>query len=202
MQRGALPSSWRSPTSSSSSKKQQHEPRLAFCTSSTARVMVRIGCASGFWGDTATAVPQLVYGGRLDFLVFDYLSEITMSLLTATKAKAPNLGYTPDFVQAALAPFINDIHRKGIRVVSNAGGVNPLSCADAIQEVIRKAGLEMKVAVVTGDDLMPDRSSLSEVKMAGSDNRRPLPEMLHSMNAYLGYERLHRETELKCIWKV
>uniref|UniRef100_A0A8C2ZY64 Si:ch73-132f6.5 n=1 Tax=Cyclopterus lumpus TaxID=8103 RepID=A0A8C2ZY64_CYCLU len=147
---------------------------------------VRIGCASGFWGDTATSVPQLVHGGQLDFLVFDYLSEITMSLLTAARTRTPNLGYAPDFVHFALAPFINDIHRKGIRVVSNAGGVNPLGCAEAIREVIKKAGLDLKVAVVTGDDLMPHRSSLSEVKMVDGVSRQPLPEALHSMNAYIG----------------
>ncbi|KAM4714059.1 uncharacterized protein FYW61_019148 [Anableps anableps] len=135
---------------------------------------VRIGCASGFWGDTATSAPQLIYGGKLDFLVFDYLSEITMSLLTAARTKMPNLGYAPDFVQVALAPFINDIHRKGIRVVSNAGGVNPLACAKAIQEVVRKAGLDLKVAVVTGDDLMPERSLLSDVKMATAAGGRGL----------------------------
>ncbi|XP_033507770.1 uncharacterized protein LOC117272809 isoform X1 [Epinephelus lanceolatus] len=157
------------------------------CYTSSARTRpVRIGCASGFWGDTAVSVPQLVYSGKLDFLVFDYLSEITMSLLTAAKTKMPNMGYAPDFVQVALAPFINDIHRKGIRVVSNAGGVNPLACAEAIQEVIKKAGLDLKVAVVTGDDLMPHRSSLSEVKMADGSSRQQLPKTLHSMNAYLG----------------
>ncbi|XP_032811308.1 uncharacterized protein LOC116942935 isoform X3 [Petromyzon marinus] len=73
---------------------------------------LRVGCASAFWGDTATAVPQLVHGGRLDFLVFDYLSEITMSLLANAKSKAPNMGYTPDFVYAAMAPFIKDIHKR------------------------------------------------------------------------------------------
>ncbi|KAM4564376.1 uncharacterized protein V3H82_013441 [Fundulus diaphanus] len=156
---------------------------------------VRIGCASGFWGDTATSAPQLIHGGRLDFLVFDYLSEITMSLLTAARTKTPNLGYAPDFVQVALAPFINDIHRKGIRVVSNAGGVNPLACAEAIQEVVRKAGLDSRVAVVTGDDLMPYRSLLSDVKMADG-GRRPLPETLHSMNAYLGAEPIRRCLDL------
>ncbi|GLD69460.1 uncharacterized protein AKAME5_002077400 [Lates japonicus] len=156
---------------------------------------VRIGCASGFWGDTATSVPQLIHSGKLDFLVFDYLSEITMSLLTAAKAKIPNLGYAPDFVQVALAPFINDIHRKGIRVVSNAGGVNPLACAAAIQEVIRKAGLDLKVAVVTGDDLMPHRSSLSDVKL-DDGSRRPLPTTLHSMNAYLGAVPIQRCLDL------
>ncbi|XP_054912085.1 uncharacterized protein LOC129376497 [Poeciliopsis prolifica] len=157
---------------------------------------VRIGCASGFWGDTATSAPQLIYGGKLDFLVFDYLSEITMSLLTAARTKTPNLGYALDFVQVALAPFINDIHRKGIRVVSNAGGVNPLACAEAIQEVIKKAGLDLKVAVVTGDDLMPSRSLLSEVKMADGGGRRPLPKTLHSMNAYLGAEPIRRCLDL------
>ncbi|XP_008294371.1 uncharacterized protein LOC103367950 [Stegastes partitus] len=165
-------------------------------SSSAGKSSVRIGCASGFWGDTATSVPQLVHGGRLDFLVFDYLSEITMSLLTAAKSKVPTLGYTPDFVQVAIAPFINDIQRKGIRVVSNAGGVNPLACAAAIQEVVKKAGLDMKVAVVTGDDLMPHRGSLPEVKMADGGARQPLPKTLHSMNAYLGAGPIRRCLDL------
>ncbi|XP_072232490.1 uncharacterized protein lratb.1 isoform X2 [Leuresthes tenuis] len=177
------------------------EPQTGGCrcySSSAGTEPVRIGCASGFWGDTATSVPQLIYGGKLDFLVFDYLSEITMSLLTAAKTKMPNLGYAPDFVQVALAPFINDIHRKGIRVVSNAGGVNPLACAEAIQEVVKKAGLNLKVAVVTGDDLIPHRSGLSEVKMADSSGggRQPLPKTLHSMNAYLGAEPIRRCLDL------
>ncbi|KAM6909409.1 uncharacterized protein FYW49_013240 [Xenentodon cancila] len=167
-----------------------------FYTSSAGSRTVRIGCASGFWGDTAASVPQLVYRGELDFLVFDYLSEITMSLLTAAKSKMPNLGYAPDFVQVALAPFINDIYRKGIRVVSNAGGVNPLACGMAIQEVIKKAGLDLKVAVVTGDDLMPHRSSLSEVKMANDGGTQSLPKTLHSMNAYLGAEPIRRCLDL------
>lgn len=165
-------------------------------TSSAGSKPVRIGCASGFWGDTATSVPQLIYGGKLDFLVFDYLSEITMSLLTAAKAKMPTMGYTPDFIQVAIAPFINDIHRKGIRVVSNAGGVNPLACAAAIQEVVKKAGLDLKVAVVTGDDLIPQRQSLKEVKMAGDGSVGRLPSSLHSMNAYLGALPIRRCLDL------
>ncbi|XP_037614872.1 uncharacterized protein lratb.1 isoform X2 [Sebastes umbrosus] len=187
-----------SSSSSSHDDRTRTRTRTSFrCYSSSAGTEpVRIGCASGFWGDTATSVPQLVYGGKLDFLVFDYLSEITMSLLTAAKTKMPNLGYAPDFVHVALAPFINDIHRKGIRVVSNAGGVNPLACAEAIQEVIKKAGLDLKVAVVTGDDLMPHRSSLSEVKMADSGSRQQLPKSLHSMNAYLGALPIRRCLDL------
>ncbi|KAM7376895.1 hypothetical protein PAMA_013594 [Pampus argenteus] len=157
---------------------------------------VRIGCASGFWGDTAVSVPQLIHSGKLDFLVFDYLSEITMSLLTAAKTKMPSLGYAPDFVQIALAPFIHDIHKKGIRVVSNAGGVNPLACAEAIQEVIKKAGLDLKVAVVTGDDLMPYRDSLSQVKVVDGSSGQQLPKTLHSMNAYLGALPIRRCLDL------
>ncbi|XP_039996676.1 uncharacterized protein lratb.1 [Xiphias gladius] len=180
----------------SSSTRHQNKTSSRCYTSSARTEPVRIGCASGFWGDTATSVPQLIYSGKLDFLVFDYLSEITMSLLTAAKAKMPNLGYAPDFVQVALAPFINDIHRKGIRVVSNAGGVNPLACAEAIQEVIKKAGLDLKVAVVTGDDLMPHRNSLSEVKVADDGCRQQLPKTLHSMNAYLGAVPIRRCLDL------
>ncbi|XP_026009729.1 uncharacterized protein LOC113013212 isoform X2 [Astatotilapia calliptera] len=186
----------RSSAALSSSPEHRNRPRTRGYASYSRREPVRIGCASGFWGDTATSVPQLIYSGKLDFLVFDYLSEITMSLLTAAKTKMPNLGYAPDFVQVALAPFINDIHRKGIRVVSNAGGVNPLACAEAIQEVTKKAGLELKVAVVTGDDLMPHRSSLSDVKMPDGSGRQQLPKTLHSMNAYLGAAPIRRCLDL------
>ncbi|KAL2079341.1 hypothetical protein ACEWY4_025085 [Coilia grayii] len=162
----------------------------------SAKKTVRIGCASGFWGDTATSVPQLIYGGNVDFLVFDYLSEITMSLLTAAKAKVPNLGYAPDFVLSAIAPFIKDIHKKGIRVVSNAGGVNPLACAAALQEVAQKASLDLKIAVVTGDDLMPQKDSLGEVRVADTDGQKALPKTLHSMNSYLGAMPIKRCLDL------
>ncbi|MCI4393467.1 hypothetical protein PGIGA_G00157630 [Pangasianodon gigas] len=157
---------------------------------------VRVGCASGFWGDTAASVPQLIHGGKLDFLVFDYLSEITMSLLTAAKAKTPNMGYAPDFVLAAISPFIKEIGQKGIRVVSNAGGVNPLACAAAIQEVVQKAGLSLKVAVVTGDDLMPQKDSLNMLKMADTQEKKTLPKTVHSMNAYLGAVPIKRCLDL------
>ncbi|KAL7852824.1 hypothetical protein SRHO_G00186090 [Serrasalmus rhombeus] len=163
---------------------------------STRHKPVRIGCASGFWGDTATAVPQLIHGGKLDFLVFDYLSEITMSLLTAAKTKMPNMGYAPDFVLAAISPFIKHISQKGIRVVSNAGGVNPLACASAIQEVVQKAGLDLKVAVVTGDDLMPQKDSLSMLRMADVEEKKTLPKTVHSMNAYLGAVPIKRCLDL------
>ncbi|XP_034020028.1 uncharacterized protein lratb.1 isoform X3 [Thalassophryne amazonica] len=153
----------------------------------------------GICGDTlntATSVPQLIYGGNVDVLVFDYLSEITMSLLTAAKTKTANMGYAPDFVHMAVAPFINDIYKKGIRIVSNAGGVNPLACAEAIQEVVKKAGLNLKIAVVTGDDLMPHMNHLAEVKVADDGRMQQLPKTLHSMNAYIGAIPIQRCLDL------
>ncbi|XP_062991657.1 uncharacterized protein LOC134404725 isoform X1 [Elgaria multicarinata webbii] len=156
---------------------------------------VRIGCASGFWGDTAASVPQLLYGGKLDFLVFDYLSEITMSLLGTTKVKSPDLGYTPDFVLTAMAPYLKDIHRKGIRVVSNAGGMNPLACAAALQQVAQKAGADLKIAVVTGDDLMGELNNIKESVSKG-DNGNLFPENIHSMNVYLGARPISRALDL------
>ncbi|EMP24925.1 hypothetical protein UY3_17996, partial [Chelonia mydas] len=131
-------------------------------------------------------VPQLLYGGKLDFLVFDYLSEITMSLLTAAKAKSPDLGYTPDFVLTAMGPYIKDIHRKGVRVISNAGGMNPLACAAGLQEVAKKADVDLKIAVVAGDDLMGEKDNLKGAGITDMESGKPFPENIHSMNAYLG----------------
>ncbi|KAM9329241.1 uncharacterized protein PAF06_000578 [Gastrophryne carolinensis] len=157
---------------------------------------VRIGCASGFWGDTAASVPQLIHGGKLDFLVFDYLSEITMSLLTAAKAKSPNLGFTPDFVHTAMAPYIKDIHKSGIRVISNAGGTNPLACAAALQEIVKKSGLDLKIAVVTGDDLIQQKDAFKEAGITDMDSGKPFPEHIQSMNAYLGARPISRALDL------
>uniref|UniRef100_UPI00358F39B3 uncharacterized protein n=1 Tax=Myxine glutinosa TaxID=7769 RepID=UPI00358F39B3 len=157
---------------------------------------VRVGCASGFWGDTAVAVPQLVHSGKLDYLVFDYLSEITMSLLTYAKTKKPDLGYAPDFVQMAMAPFIKDIAQKGVRVVSNAGGVNPEACAEALRDVIRSAKVPLSVAVVTGDDLMPERDSMASMDLRDIDSGMSFPKEVHSMNAYLGAGGISRALDL------
>ncbi len=100
------------------------------------RETVRIGCASAFWGDSTAGAEQLVRHGDIDFLVFDYLAEITMSLLARARARKPELGYVPDFVEA-IAPLLPEIKQKGIRLVSNAGGINPQAAAAALQRKAR-----------------------------------------------------------------
>jgi len=114
---------------------------------------VRIGGASGFWGDSAIATPQLLTVPGLQYLVYDYLAETTMSILARARAKDPALGYATDFVQTAVGPNLPEILRRGVRVVANAGGLNPHACRDALLKVAAQHGLSPHVAVVTGDDV-------------------------------------------------
>lgn len=146
---------------------------------------LRIGCASGFWGDTENAAAQLVHGGNIDVLVFDYLAEITMSLLTRVKAKDPKGGYAPDFV-STLRPLLREIKTRGIRVVSNAGGVNPAACREALAQAAEAEGLDLKIAAVTGDDLLPQLNAIREAGVREMFSGAALPAKLASANAYLG----------------
>jgi hypothetical protein len=141
--------------------------------------VVRIGGASGFWGDSSVGAPQLVARGRVDFLVFDYLAELTMSILAAARDKNPRLGYATDFVQVTMKQVLRDVAARGIRVISNAGGVNPQACADALEALATEQGIPLRVAVVTGDDVLPLVPRLREQGQA-------LPGRLLTANAYLG----------------
>ena len=146
---------------------------------------LRIGCASGFWGDSEAGAAQLVRHGDIDYLVFDFLAEITMSLLARARAKSPEAGYAGDFVRivAALAP---EIRARGIRVVSNAGGVNPAACRDALQKELAALGVPLRIAIVEGDDLMAQAEALRAAGAREMFSGEPLPETLLSINAYLG----------------
>ena len=146
---------------------------------------VRIGGASGFWGDSSVGAPQLVARGEVDYLVFDYLAELTMSILAAARAKDPQLGYATDFVQVTLRAILRDVVDQGIRVVSNAGGVNPQACAAAIAALAAEQGVAVKVAVVTGDDVMPLLPQLRE-HVTELQTGTALPPKLLTANAYLG----------------
>ncbi|HEX4506156.1 MAG TPA: acyclic terpene utilization AtuA family protein [Alphaproteobacteria bacterium] len=147
--------------------------------------VVRLGGASGFWGDTPEGARQLVYSGQVDYLVMDYLAEITMSLLTRAKAKDPALGYPPDFVAQFIAPYAKEFAARGIKVVTNAGGVNPIACKEAVEKVLAEQGVKLRVAAVVGDDIhfMVEelRGEVKEVQSGAA-----MPAKVVSANAYIG----------------
>lgn len=149
------------------------------------RQTLRIGCASGFWGDSEAGAIQLVASGQLHYLVFDFLAEITMSLLARAKAKSSEAGYAPDFVRImmGLAP---EIQRQGIRVVANAGGVNPNACAAALRHGLNELGISLRIAVVDGDDLTNQLEALRAEGLREMFSGELLPEKMLSANAYLG----------------
>ena len=147
---------------------------------------VRVGCHSGFWGDTETAAAQLVRHGNVDYLVSDYLAEVTMSIMAAQKLRNPQAGYAVDFVTAVMAPLAREIAEKKIKVVTNAGGVNPLACRDAVLKACEAAGVKLKVAVVLGDDILPRVEEFRAAGIREMDTDAELPTKIVSMNAYLG----------------
>ena len=148
--------------------------------------VVRIGGASGFWGDSSVGAPQLVQSGLIDFLVFDYLAETTMALLAAARAKHPDMGYATDFVDIAMKSVLPEVMKRGIKVVANAGGINPQACAKALQALAASQGLQPRIAVVEGDDISALLPSLREQGCTDMFNGEPLPEKVLSANAYLG----------------
>jgi hypothetical protein len=147
---------------------------------------IRIGCAAGFWGDSSVAAPQLVRGGRIDYLVFDYLAELTMSILARAKLQDPSLGYATDFPAIVMHSVVRDVAAQGIRVVSNAGGLNPAACAAAVAKVAEAAGVKLRIAVVEGDDLMPNIDALRARDVRDLWSGAAMPPRIVSANAYLG----------------
>lgn len=146
---------------------------------------LRIGCASGFWGDSEAAAAQLVEHGQIDYLVFDYLAEITMSLLARARAKSPEAGYAPDFVKVT-SQLASRIQEQGIRVVANAGGVNPQACANALAAALQAQGISMCIAVVEGDDLTEQVEALRGADTREMFSGAAMPAQFLSVNAYLG----------------
>ena len=147
---------------------------------------VRIGCASAFYGDSQLSARQLVDSGDIQYLVFDYLAEVTMAILSQAKAKNENLGYAVDFVTVAMKDVLADCAEKGIKVIANAGGVNVPSCILALQSLCKELDLSLNIAGVYGDDLSSEISELPIEKLTENQSGEPLPEKLSSINAYLG----------------
>lgn len=152
----------------------------------TANKTVRIGGASGFWGDSMVGAPQLVNSGQIDYLVFDYLAETTMAILAAARAKKPEMGYATDFVDIAMKAVLPEVMRRGIKVVANAGGIHPQGCADALRALADTLGLKPRIAVVTGDDISAQMPRLREAGVRDMFTGEALPEKILSANAYLG----------------
>jgi hypothetical protein len=145
---------------------------------------VRIGGASGAWGDSPGAFRQLI-GAGVDYLMMDYLAEVTMSLLARARMKNPQAGYPPDFI-AYLKTVLPELARKSVKVATNAGGVNPSGCKQALESIIKDLGLTLTVAMVEGDDVMPLIETLRAADLREAVSDEPLPAQLLTANAYLG----------------
>jgi hypothetical protein len=152
--------------------------------------IVRVASGQGFWGDWLEAPRRQVEGGPVDYLMLDYLAEVTMSILQKQKERDPNMGYARDFI-GAMESVLDGVTERGVRVVANAGGVNPTACAQAVRAVAAKHNKSLTIGVVTGDNLL-DR--LDELMAAGHalDNMEtgePLStvrEHVIAANAYIG----------------
>lgn len=153
---------------------------------STSEKKVRIGCASAFYGDSQLAARQLVEKGEIDYLVFDYLAEVTMAILAKAKSKDERLGYAVDFVTVAMKDVLADCAKKGIKVIANAGGVNVPGCISALEQLCSAQNLDLKIAGVYGDNLADRIDEFKGDAMPENQSGEPLPERLASMNAYLG----------------
>lgn len=149
------------------------------------RETLRIGGACAFWGDSDAGAAQLVHGGNVDVLVFDYLAELTMSLLQKARSRDPKAGYAADFIHA-VGPHLPTISERGIKLLANAGGMNPRACAEALRRAAEAHGVALRIAVVEGDDLMDRREEIAGSQVTEMFNGAPLPAALTSMNAYLG----------------
>lgn len=147
--------------------------------------IVRIGGAAAAWGDTIHGARQLVEKAEIDYLVGDYLAEVTMALLARARAKSPEAGFIPDWL-ASVKPVLRPIRERGIRLVTNSGGMNPRAARDAFLAAAGEQGFDFKVAVVLGDDLMPAMEEIRQAAPREMFSGAALPERFASLNAYLG----------------
>jgi hypothetical protein len=156
--------------------------------------IVRVGAGQGFWGDWLEAPRRQVEGGPIDYLMLDYLAEVTMSILQKQKERDPAMGYARDFV-GAMDSVLGPVAEGKVRVIANAGGVNPPACAAAVQGMAARssAAKRLRIGVVTGDDLLPRIDELVDAghALANMDTGEPLSlvrDRVLSANAYIGSE--------------
>jgi hypothetical protein len=153
---------------------------------------IRVAAGQGFWGDLPEAPVRQVEDGPIDYLMLDYLAEVTMSIMQKQKARDPNAGYAKDFVPL-MKRILPACVERGIRVTANAGGVNVRGCANAVRDVARELGFagKVKIGIVTGDDIMDrlDEFLASGIELRNMDTGEPLStvrDRIQSANVYLG----------------
>jgi len=157
------------------------------------RDKILIANGQGFWGDSILGPVRLVNEGPLDYLTLDYLAEVTMSIMQKLKSRDPNAGYATDFVRM-VKRVLPQCQEKGIKIVANAGGVNPVACRKAVAQTIRDLGIKgVKIGIVEGDDILGDLKSLiaSGQQFKNMDNGQPLEPYLDAVktaNVYIGAE--------------
>jgi hypothetical protein len=152
--------------------------------------MIRIANGQGFWGDSLEAPVQQVRRGPIDYLTLDYLAEVTMSILQKQRSRDSQAGYARDFVDM-IARVLPDLIERRVRVIANAGGVNPIACRDALLEMAKKQDIDVRVATVTGDDIMARLDELigRGIELKNMETGEPLSAIrprVESANVYFG----------------
>ena len=151
---------------------------------------IRIGNAGGYWGDDPTALQRQVEGGNLDYITMDFLAEVTMSIMQKQRSRNPELDYAKDFL-GMLKPILKKIIQQNTKIITNAGGVNPVDCAKAIYGLGKEQGLNLKIAIVHGDDILDKIDSLT-AKGAAFENMEDgrdfssVKSSIESANVYFG----------------
>jgi len=152
--------------------------------------MIRIGNAGGYWGDDLSAFERQIKGGPIDYITMDFLAEITMSIMQKQKERDPSSGYARDFLDQ-IRSLLPIIHETGVKIITNAGGVNPRGCADAIRQIAKEQGISINIGVVEGDGLMDKideirKSGVSLEDMETGASFDKVADRLMSANAYFG----------------
>lgn len=152
---------------------------------------IKIASGQGFWGDLPNAPVNQVKKGKIDYLVMDYLAEVAMSIMQKQKMRDSRYGYARDFVEV-VESILGHIHKDGVKVISNAGGVNPMACKDALLEIARKGRyIGLKIAVIDGDDILKDLPELLDQghELKNMETGKPIKSVLDrllSANIYFG----------------
>ena len=115
--------------------------------------VIRIANGQGFWGDSIDAPVNLARMGSLDYLTLDYLAEVTLSIMQRQKLKNPDAGYARDFIDL-VKRILPEIQEKNLRIITNAGGVNPEECKNELLKIAKKNNVNLKIAIIKGDDIL------------------------------------------------